>query len=46
MKFGQIIEYNNIRNIFRKKLYTKYGRKIFPDPFLKNKIERISGSIV
>ena len=35
MKFGQLIEYN-MRNIFLEKSYTKYGKKLFPDPFLKN----------
>ena len=35
MKLGQLIEYN-MRIIFRKKWYTKYGGKTIPDPFLKN----------
>ena len=34
MKFGQLIEYN-IRNIFLKKSYTKYGGESIPRPFLK-----------
>ena len=29
MKFGQLIEYN-MRNIFLKKLYTKYARETIP----------------
>ena len=36
MKFGLLIEYN-IRNISLEKPYTKYGREIFPNPFLKAK---------
>ena len=36
MKFGPLIEYN-IRNISLEKPYTKYGREIFPNPFLKAK---------
>ena len=45
MKFGQLIKYS-MRNIFLEKSYTKCGREIFPDPFLKLKINHISGSIV
>ena len=33
-KIGQLIEYN-IRNIFLRKPYTKYGKKSFPSPFSK-----------
>ena len=40
MEFGKLREYNS-RNIFLKKSYTK----IFPDPFLKIKIDHIYGSI-
>ena len=32
MKFGQLIEYN-MKNIFLEKLYTRYGKKLFPDLF-------------
>ena len=45
MKFGQLIEYN-MRNTFVGKLYTKCGEKLFPDPYLKIKMEDISRSIV
>ena len=45
MKFGQLIEYHK-RNIFLAKLYTKCGGETIPVPFLKIKIEHISGSIV
>ena len=46
MKFGQLIEYN-MRNIFLKKNHTQnVAEKLFPDPFLKNKIEHSSGSVV
>ena len=34
MRFGQLIEYN-MRNIFVKKLYTKYGGKTIPRPLSK-----------
>ena len=34
-KLGQLIEYN-VRNIFVKKSYTKLGRDLFQDPYLKN----------
>ena len=44
MKFGQLIEYN-MRNIFLEKSYTKCGGETIPRPFLKIKIEHISGSI-
>ena len=33
MKFGQLIEYNNIRNIFLEKSYTKCGGETIPRPF-------------
>ena len=36
MKYGQLIEFNK-RNIFLKKSYTRFGEKLFSDPFLKNK---------
>ena len=36
MKFGQLRQ-NNMSNIFIEKTYTKYGGKLFPDPFLKNR---------
>ena len=45
MKFGELIEYN-VRNIFIEKSYTKCAAKLFPDFYLKIKIEHISGSIV
>ena len=45
MKFGQLIEYS-VRNIFYKKAYSKWVEKLFPDPFLENQSEQISGSIV
>ena len=45
MKFGQLMEYN-MRNIFVEKSYTNVLEKLFPDPYLKIKIEHISGSIV
>ena len=45
MKFGQLIACN-MRNIFIEKLYTKWGEKRVPDPFLKIKTEHISGLIV
>ena len=35
MKFGQLIEYN-MRNIFLKKSYPKWGEKTSPRPFSKN----------
>ena len=38
MKFNQLTEYN-MRNIFPEKLYQKRGGELFPDPFLKIKIE-------
>ena len=38
MKFGQLVKYN-LRNIFN------VVEKLFPDPFLQNKMEYISGSI-
>ena len=36
MKYGQLIEFNK-RNIFRKKLYSRCGERLFSDPFLKIK---------
>ena len=45
MKFGQLIEYNT-RNIFLEKKYTKCGGELAPGPFIKIKIEHISGSMV
>ena len=45
MKFGQLIE-NNM-NYFVEKSYTQNVlEKLFPDPYLKMKIEHIPGSIV
>ena len=35
MKFGQLIEYN-MRNIFLKEFYTKYGGETIPKLFLKS----------
>ena len=35
MKFGQLMEHN-MKNISLEKLYTKCGKKLFLDPFLKN----------
>ena len=34
MEFGQLTEYN-MRDIFVKKSYTKYGGKTIPRPFTK-----------
>ena len=45
MKFGQLIEYN-MKDIFLKKSYSKCGGETIAKPFLKIKIEHISGSIV
>ena len=45
MKFGQSIEYI-MRNIFVEKSYTKFGGELFPDSFLRIKIEFISGPVV
>ena len=45
MKLGQLIEYN-MKNIFLEESYTNMVEKLFSDAFLKNRIERISGSIV
>ena len=36
MKFSQLIEYNNMRNIFLEKSYTKCGGETIPRPFLEN----------
>ena len=38
MKFGQLIEFN-MRNIFVEKSYTKCDKKLFPDPYIKIKID-------
>ena len=51
MNFGQLIEYNqalwyNTRNIFHEKSYTNGEERLFLDPFLKIKIQHISGSKV
>ena len=35
MKFGQLIEYN-MRNLFLKKSYAKWGEETIPRPFIKN----------
>ena len=47
MKFGQLIECN-MRNIFLEKTCGGENavEKLFPDPFLKNKIDHISGLTV
>ena len=45
MKFGLLIEYG-MSNIFLGKSYSKHGGGTIPRPFLKNKIEHISGSII
>ena len=45
MKFGQLIKYN-MKNIFIEKSYKNVAEKLFPDPFLKIKIEHISGLAV
>ena len=37
MKFDQLIEHS-MRNIFLEKSYTSLTEKLFPDPFLKNRI--------
>ena len=43
MKFGQLIDYN-MRKIFLKKSYTKFGGKTIPRPFPeKLKVKNISG---
>ena len=44
MKFGQLIRYN-MRAIFLKNYSQNMAKKLFPDPFLKIKIEHISGSV-
>ena len=44
MKFCQLIEYN-IETFFSKHHAQNVVEKLFPDPFLKIKIENISGSI-
>ena len=43
MKFGQLIEYNNTRNIFLVKSYKKFGGETSPRHFSKNSIS--SGSL-
>ena len=35
MNVEQLIEYN-MRNIFLKRSYTKYGEETIPEPFIKN----------
>ena len=45
MKIGQLIEYN-IRNIFIKNYTQNMVEKLVPDPFIKIKIELISGPII
>ena len=45
IKFGQLME-KNMRNNFPEKAYTKLVEKLVSDPFLKNKIELISGLTV
>ena len=45
MKIGQLIEYN-IRNIFIKNYTQNMVEKLVPDPFIKIRIELISGPIV
>ena len=43
MKFGQLIQ-SDLRNIFPEKNHPQnVAEKPFPDPFLKVKIEHISG---
>ena len=42
MKFNQLTEYN-MKNIFLKNYTKSVAEKLFPDPFLKIKIEQISG---
>ena len=47
MKFGQLIKYNMRKLFFFWKNYTQnMVEKLCQDPFLKIKIEHISGSIV
>ena len=45
MKFGQLIEYN-MRNVFLENHTQNAVEKLVLDPFLKSKIEHISGSMV
>ena len=42
MKFGQLIEYNNMRNIFLEKSYTKCGGETTYRPFAKKSKLNIS----
>ena len=44
MRFDQLIEYN--KYFFLKNYVQNVMEKLFPDPFVKIKIERISGSVV
>ena len=44
-EIGQLIEYN-IRNMLLEELYTNEVQKPFPDPYLKNQTEHISGLVV
>ena len=41
MKFGQLIGYNVMKNIFGEKLYTKFRRETIPKTLKKVKIENI-----
>ena len=45
LKFGQLIKYK-IKTFFFKNHTKNVVGKLFPDHFLKNKIEHMSGSIV
>ena len=42
MKFGQLIEYYNMRNIFIEKS-SSAAKKLVPHPFIKINIDNISG---
>ena len=45
MKFGQLIK-SNMRNVFLETSYPNMVQKLVADPFLKIKIQHISGLIV
>ena len=45
MKFDRLIEYN-VKHFFLKTYAQNTVEKLFPDPFLKVKVEHIPGSIV
>ena len=45
MKFDRLIEYN-VKHFFLKTYAQNMVEKLFPDPFLKVKVEHIPGSIV